>query len=79
MYRGYSRDVPGFIVNRPRSFAKHCKEKMKNAADIDKTDIKSTDIEGVFLVKSESLSKTWYRVQSGDNYGTLLSCECRSW
>lgn len=79
MHRGYNKDLPAFLVNRPRFFVEHCKQKIKLASNIDKTGIKTTDFPGVFEVKSESLSKTWYRVQFGSNDGERPSCECRAW
>ncbi|KAK2558631.1 hypothetical protein P5673_018824 [Acropora cervicornis] len=63
MHRGYNKDLPAFLVNRPRFFVEHCKQKIKLASDIDKTDIKTTDFPGVF--------EKGYRVR--------LSCECRAW
>ena len=79
MHRGYNKDLPAFLVNRPRFFVEHCKQKIKLASNIDKTGIKITDFPGVFEVKSESLSKTWYRVQFGSNDGERPSCECWAW
>lgn len=79
MHRGYNNNLPAFLDNRPRLFVENCKQKIKLASDIGKTDIKTTDIPGVFQVKSESLSKTWYRVQFGNNDGERPSCECRAW
>ena len=72
MYRKYNTELPEFLVNRPRYFVEHCKEKLSLAEEIEKYHIKPSDTEGVFEVKSGSLSKTWYLVQFGDNDGTPL-------
>ena len=66
-FRTYIRELPEFLVNRPRYFVEHCQEKITLATDIGRSSIKPSDTGGVFEVKSDSLNKQWYRVQFGDN------------
>ena len=79
MYRTYNKELPEFLVNRPRYFVEHCKEKISLAMDIKKSSIKPSDTGGVFEVKSESSSRRWYRLQFGHKEGTSPSCECEAW
>ena len=79
MYRKYNTELPEFLVNRPRYFVEHYKEKLSLAEEIEKCHIKPSDTKGVFEEKSGSLSKTWYQVQFGDNDGTPPSCQCKTW
>lgn len=60
MYRKYNTELPEFLVNRPRYFVEHYKEKLSLAEEIEKCHIKPSDMEGVFEEKSGSLSKAWY-------------------
>ena len=79
MYRTYNKELPEFLVNRPRYFVEHCKEKISLAMDIKKSSIKPSDTGGVFEVKSESSRRRWYRLQFGHKEGTSPSCECEAW
>ena len=79
MYRKYNTELPEFLVNRPRYFVEHYKEKLSLAEEIEKCHIKPSDTEGVFEKKSGSLSKAWYQVQFGGNDGTPPSCQCKTW
>ena len=74
----YNTELPEFLVNRPRYFVEHYKEKLSLAEEIEKCHIKPSDTEGVFEEKSGSLSKTWYQVQFGDNDGTPPSCQYKA-
>ena len=77
-YRRYAEDIPDFLVNRPRSVVKHCKEKIVAAQDINPDTIKIIG-HGEFSVKgSDTFSQEHYKVFFGDD-NRMPHCSCYGW
>ena len=74
MYKRYNGELPAYLVNRPRFFVSHCKDKIGHARDYGKAGIKLTGTDGLFKVKSDTNDNKWYNVQLKEP-----SCECMSW
>ena len=69
-HKRYNQSIPTYLHERPRSFVKHCMEKLHLVSDIDQTEIVLQE-EKCFLVKN-------YKVDFGMETGKL-SCSCFDW
>ena len=78
-YRKYNKEIPKYLVNRPRLLVTHCLDRMVTAYDIEQYHNKCHDQgHGTFTVKSQSEEGKWYKVRFGDST-TLCYCDCLDW
>ena len=77
-YRHYSKNIPDYLVDRPRELVKHCLKKIMLAHSCDKSGISLID-HGKFLVNTFSGDKReYYTVNFGDETA-MPNCTCPSW
>lgn len=60
LYRPYCKEVPSYLHNRPRHLIDTSMDKIAHAEEIPAYHIKTTDMDGVFKVKSQDVLERWY-------------------
>ena len=76
-YKHYNHAIQKYLHNKPRSFLKHCQDRIKFAIDIQQEHIKEVDNgteDGHFQVRSQS-SDIWYNLSFGAG-DVMPRCNC---
>ena len=76
-YRKYSKEVPSYLINRPKSLVVHCLEKISAAKAVDSSGIVMRD-HGSFSIVSSTDTKMTYNLSFGDD-DKMPHCDCFSW
>ncbi|XP_065066055.1 uncharacterized protein LOC135691970 [Rhopilema esculentum] len=77
-FRRYAEDIPDYLVNRPRTMVKHCKEKITAAQSINLENIHITSYGGFSIKASNAQPNGYYYLSFGDE-NSMPHCSCPDW